>query len=108
MATPRVHCTIVELTGDQGAGLSRTDHAAKELPPWADPFIAQLVDRYRLRAALDDSLSFLQSMASHELSPSRDAVPVLNAAPSPGAAFTIQDTLPIDDDLQADVEGWPW
>ena len=31
-----------------------------ELPPWADPLVARLLAKYRLEAALADSLNFLQ------------------------------------------------
>lgn len=65
VANPRVRCTIVEVGCDHGTGAEQT---ARDLLPWADPFIAQLVDRYRLRAALDDSLRFLESESSHQIS----------------------------------------
>lgn len=33
----------------------------RDLPPWADPYIACLLAKHRLQAALDDSLSFLRA-----------------------------------------------
>ncbi len=54
MAAAKIRCTVVEVTGE-------TEHSApRELLPWSDPFIAKLVSKYRLRAALDDSLRFLE------------------------------------------------
>lgn len=40
------------------------DAATHDLQPWADPFIAELVAKYRLRAALDDSLHYLTHESS--------------------------------------------
>jgi hypothetical protein len=45
--------------------------SAQELQPWADPFIARLVAKYRLRAALDDSLHYL----THESAIPRSRLP---------------------------------
>ncbi|HEY4312663.1 MAG TPA: hypothetical protein VGN12_24650 [Pirellulales bacterium] len=64
MATPNIRCTIVEVGGDHE--MTDRSQTSRELLPWADPFIAQLVERYRLRAALDDSLHFLRSESHHE------------------------------------------
>jgi hypothetical protein len=66
MATPRIRCTIVEVGCDHGTGNDLHSQSARDLLPWADPFIAQLVERYRLRAALDDSLRFLQSESNQD------------------------------------------
>lgn len=67
MATSRVRCTVVEVGCDHATGAET--QTAHDLLPWADPFIAQIVDRYRLRAALDDSLRFLENESSHTPSP---------------------------------------
>jgi hypothetical protein len=67
MATRRVRCTVVEVGCDHATGAETL--TAQELLPWADPFIAQLVDRYRLRAALDDSLRFLETESSQPVLP---------------------------------------
>ncbi len=66
MPTPRIRCTIVEVGCDHGAGHDLQSQSSRELLPWADPFIAQLVERYRLRAALDDSLRFLQNESNND------------------------------------------
>ena len=66
MSTPNVHCTILEIECDH-AMPSHESPTVRELLPWADPFIAQLVDRYRLRAALADSLQFLRTESGHPL-----------------------------------------
>jgi hypothetical protein len=67
MVTPRIRCTVIESVGDPEGSVDALARGSKELPPWADPFIARLVAKYRLRAALDDSLRFLQHEASHHL-----------------------------------------
>jgi|GEM_PF-3876425 len=56
----KIRCTIVETPCE----LTSTRHGAevvvKDVHSWSDPFIARLVDKYRLRAALDDSLHYLE------------------------------------------------
>ena len=65
MVTPRIRCTVVETVCDPEGSVDALARGTKELPPWVDPFIARLIAKYRLRAALDDSLRFLQHDASH-------------------------------------------
>jgi hypothetical protein len=38
----------------------------RDLLPWADPYIARLLDKHRLEAALHDSLDFLRHDPAHE------------------------------------------
>jgi len=102
MATPKVRCTIVEIACDHGTSNNPAAYTAKELLPWADPFIAQLVARHRLRAALDDSLRFLESEASHDVAPRTDAVAEALRRRSP------RFTMPLDDEPQSGVDRWPW
>lgn len=67
MVTPRIRCAVVEVARDADRAADSLARTAGELPLWADPFIARLVAKYRQRAALEDSLWFLQSMASHQM-----------------------------------------
>lgn len=54
-------CTVIEVREDhQGV----PEHS--ELPPWADPYIARLLAKHRLEAALHDSLSYLRDSAAEE------------------------------------------
>ncbi len=66
MTGKKLHCTIVEV-GCDDAGAETLRVTGTRRLPWADPMIAQLVTKYRLRAALDDSLQFLESEASHSV-----------------------------------------
>jgi hypothetical protein len=102
MAANRIKCTIVEVVGDHVAGADPASYSANEVLPWTDPFIAQLLARQRLRAALDDSLTFLQSAASHDVAPREERV--IDTPRRRGPRFNI----PLDDELQSNVEGWPW
>ena len=59
MSSKRVRCTVVEVpVGSNGE--PQLDLATKDLLPWADPYIAKLLSRHRPRAALDDSLQFVE------------------------------------------------
>jgi hypothetical protein len=100
MPMSKVHCKVIETVCDQTAGRDSFVPAERELSPWADPFIARLVARYRLRAALDDSLRFLQTDASYaECQPTQ-----LPEARRPrGSRFTT--TI---DDCPPSVDSWPW
>jgi hypothetical protein len=59
MRAREFHCTILELPVG-GRITTVDDPEVRELPPWADPLVARLLTKYRLQAALADSLSFLQ------------------------------------------------
>jgi hypothetical protein len=52
--------TVLE-TSSRAQGAACECPAVRELPPWADPLVARLLAKYRLQAALADSLSFLQN-----------------------------------------------
>jgi len=68
---------------------SPDSQTVRELLPWADPFIAQLVDRYRIRAALADSLHFLRTESGHPLSDHQGGRPLLR----PSSRFTMPDDI---------------
>jgi hypothetical protein len=100
MPMSKVHCTVIETVCDRTTGRDSFVTGEKELLPWADPFIARLVARYRLRAALDDSLRFLQSDASYaECQPPQ----LPEARRSRGNRFTRS-----MDDCPPSVDSWPW
>jgi len=67
MVTPRIRCTVVDAGRDPAGARDSLARTARELPLWADPFIARLVAKYRQRAALEDSLWFLQTEESHQM-----------------------------------------
>ena len=100
MPTSRIRCTVVEITGDQSAGHDSLVSGEKELLPWADPFIAQLVARYRVRAALDDSLKFLQSDALYADCQSHQRPETRRPH---GSRFS----TPLDDS-PTHGDSWPW
>ncbi len=59
MPSKRVRCTVVEIpVGNDGD--PDLDLPPSDLLPWADPYIAKLLTRHRLQAALDDSLQFVE------------------------------------------------
>ncbi|HUY33754.1 MAG TPA: hypothetical protein VMV69_13470 [Pirellulales bacterium] len=63
MLFKRVRCTVVEVpVGSDGEPLM--DIAANDLLPWADPYIAKLLSKHRLQAALDDSMQFVEDEAA--------------------------------------------
>ena len=63
MSSKRVRCTVVEVpVGSNGE--PQLDLATKDLLPWADPYIAKLLSKHRLQAALDDSLQFVEGEAA--------------------------------------------
>jgi hypothetical protein len=67
----RIRCTVVKTPTEIEATRVGAEAATQDLQPWADPFIAQLVTKYRLRAALDDSLHYL----THESAIPRGKLP---------------------------------
>jgi len=44
---------------------ARLGDGARDLLPWADPYITKLLAKHRLQAALDDSLEFLSDGAGN-------------------------------------------
>ncbi|MBI2827496.1 MAG: hypothetical protein HYX69_22705 [Planctomycetia bacterium] len=73
----KIRCTIIEVDNAHGAaaasGSAQPIH--RDLPPWADPFIARLVEKHRIRAALADSLGFLAREAAHPTDAAPDLPP---------------------------------
>lgn len=55
----KIRCSVVKTPTELEATRIGADAVTQDLQPWADPFIAELVAKYRLRAALDDSLHYL-------------------------------------------------
>ncbi len=63
MSSKRVRCAVVEVpVGSDGE--PQLDLATRDLLPWADPYIAKLLSKHRLQAALDDSLQFVEDEAA--------------------------------------------
>jgi hypothetical protein len=54
---------VVEIPVD-GDGRPLVDAPPSDLLPWADPYIARLLTKHRLQAALDDSLQFVEDQAA--------------------------------------------
>jgi hypothetical protein len=52
-------CVVVEVP-ETSAGVPDVVTGPKDVLPWADPYIAALLTSRRLRAALDDSLKFIE------------------------------------------------
>ena len=67
MRAKNVHCTVVEVDRDAHLVSCDTQEPPRDLLPWADPYIARLLTKYRLQAALDDSLRFVSDEASRAL-----------------------------------------
>jgi hypothetical protein len=63
MSLKRARCTVVEVPLD-GDGEPLLDLPPTDLLPWADPYIAKLLTKHRLQAALDDSLQFVEDEAA--------------------------------------------
>jgi hypothetical protein len=61
MALQTTRCTVIEIPALSQGGPD--DDPPRDLLPWADPYIARLLSSRRLQAALDDSLSFVESEA---------------------------------------------
>ena len=57
------HCTLIEIPEPiEGAGATALPEP-RALLPWADPYIAQLLAKHRVLAALSDSLEYLAAEA---------------------------------------------
>jgi len=100
MTKPRIRCTIVEVGCDDATADEMVARGGRRLLPWADPFIAQLVTKYRLRAALDDSLQFLRSEASHHTDDPHAGTPLLRPR---GPRFN----SPLPDSGETQIDAWP-
>ncbi|HUY92147.1 MAG TPA: hypothetical protein VMV10_25620 [Pirellulales bacterium] len=61
MASSKTHCAVVEIPVSSQGGPD--DAPPRDLLPWADPYIARLLSKHRLQAALDDSLTFVENEA---------------------------------------------
>ena len=59
MQTRVSRCVVVEVP-ETSAGVPDLVSGPKDVLPWADPYIAALLTSRRLRAALDDSLRFIE------------------------------------------------
>ena len=64
MQAKNVHCTVVEVDCDAHLVSVDAQEPPRDLLPWADPYIARLLTKYRLQAALDDSLRFVSDEAA--------------------------------------------
>jgi hypothetical protein len=62
MRTKIARCTVLEVAGTDGGNCldATAQPVVRDLLPWADPYIAKLLARHRLQAALDDSLTYLK------------------------------------------------
>jgi hypothetical protein len=60
MPTRISRCTVVEIP-ESSPGVPDLALGAKDVLPWADPYITALLTSRRLQAALDDSLRFIES-----------------------------------------------
>ena len=81
MASSNARCTVVEIPVSSQGGPD--DAPPRDLLPWADPYIAQLLSKHRLQAALDDSLNFVESEA---FSRSQRPLPAYESATSNASA----------------------
>lgn len=61
MAMRTTKCTVVEIPASSQGGPD--DAPPRDLLPWADPYIALLLSKHRLQAALEDSISFVEREA---------------------------------------------
>lgn len=52
-------CDVVEIS-EGGDGAPELAVEPKDLLPWADPYVAAVLRKHRLQAALDDSLCFVR------------------------------------------------
>ncbi len=56
-------CTVVEVDDDAHLLSADVKGPPRDLLPWSDPYIARLLTKYRLQAALDDSLRFVSDQS---------------------------------------------
>ena len=59
MRACNVRCTVVEVPVVDDIHDGEVDVEPRDLLPWADPYIARLANKYRLQAALDESVRYL-------------------------------------------------
>ena len=70
MVAPNVHCVVVEVTSNPSR-LAESNHrsqSARELVPWADPYIARLVQKVKTEILAERSTG-LQNRTTLELPP---------------------------------------
>lgn len=77
MASNNARCTVIEIPVSSQGGPD--DAPPRDLLPWADPYIAKLMSKHRLQAALDDSLNFVES---EEFSRSQRPLPAYESTTS--------------------------
>lgn len=65
MPTRISRCTVVEIP-ESSPGVPDLGTGAKDVLPWADPYITALLTSRRLQAALDDSLRFIETEQEDE------------------------------------------
>ena len=53
MLLPHVHCVVVEVPSDTSMSELRIDQP-KDLLPWADPYIAQLLVKHQMQIAAEE------------------------------------------------------
>lgn len=63
MRSSLARCSVVEIPTASEVLRTGCQPGPRELLPWADPYIARLLAKHRLQAALDDSLSYLRDDA---------------------------------------------
>lgn len=61
-------CDVVEIS-DGDAGAPDLAVEPKDLLPWADPYVAAVLCKHRLQAALDDSLCFVRRESTERDTP---------------------------------------
>ena len=83
MQAKNVHCTVVEVDRDAHLVSVDAQDPPRDLLPWADPYIARLLSKYRLQAALDDSLRFVSDEAARACTPVRERAGIIAAAGPP-------------------------
>ena len=66
MSASRIHCTVVEVDSDAHLFPVDAKDPPRDLLPWADPYISRLLTKYRLQAALEDSLRFVSDEAARD------------------------------------------
>lgn len=63
MVSRNAHCTVIEITPPTADSDHGSHPEPRTLLPWADPYIARLLVKHRLNAALSDSLEFMADEA---------------------------------------------
>ena len=63
MVSRNAHCTVIEIPLPAANSDQSSQPEPRTLLPWADPYIARLLAKHRLNAALSDSLEFMTDEA---------------------------------------------